>query len=102
MIVHMVLFKVKKGLRKAKVAQVMEKVGALREMIAGIRSYSWGPYASPEGLNSGFTHGFCMTLESAKARDAYLTHPEHEKVKAAVLEILDGGVRGVIAFDYEA
>ena len=48
------------------------------------------------------THGFCMTFPDAAARDAYLPHPEHEKVKAVVLEVLDGGLDGVVAFDYES
>ncbi|HUR28216.1 MAG TPA: Dabb family protein, partial [Planctomycetota bacterium] len=65
-------------------------------------SYSWGAYASPEGMQRGYTHGFCMTFADAKSRDAYLPHPLHEKVKAEVLAILEGGIDGVLAFDYEA
>jgi hypothetical protein len=29
-----------------------------------------------------------------------LPHPEHEVVKAMVLKVLDGGLDGVVAFDY--
>ena len=100
MIVHMVLLRVKKSVPKAKVTRVMESIGALKEVIPGIASYSWGPYSSPEGMNKGFTHGFVMTFVDEAARDAYLPHPEHEKVKAVVFEALDGGLDGVIAFDY--
>lgn len=102
MVVHMVLLKVKKGLTKAKVAGVMKAIGALKGKIPGILSYSWGAYASPEGLHRGYTHGFCMTFKDAKARDTYLPHPLHEKVKQKVVAILDGGVDGVCAFDFEA
>ena len=36
-----------------------------------------------------------------QARDGYLPHPEHEKVKKLVLGLLDGGPRRVVvAFDY--
>jgi hypothetical protein len=42
-----------------------------------------------------------MTFKTAADRNAYLPHPEHEKVKAKVLAILDGGLDGVVAFDFE-
>jgi hypothetical protein len=43
-----------------------------------------------------------MTFTDARARDAYLPHPEHEQVKKLVLAILDGGLDGVVAFDFVA
>jgi hypothetical protein len=63
----------------------------------GIKYFAGGPYASPEGLNQGYTHGFLVTFESSAARDAYLTHPEHEKIVELILPLLDG----VLAFDFE-
>jgi len=42
-----------------------------------------------------------MGFEDAIARDAYLPHPEHEKVKAKILDLLEGGLDGVVAFDFE-
>lgn len=101
MIVHLVLLKVRRDVPPADVRAVFEAIGALRREIPGIVDYSHGPYSSPEGLQRGFTHGFCMTFTSAAARDAYLPHPSHEAVKGRVLEILDGGLDGVLAFDYE-
>lgn len=102
MITHFVLLKVRRDVSASTVKSVFEAIGGTRAAIRGITSFSWGPYSSPEGLNRGYTHGFCMTFESAAARDAYLPHPEHEKVKAKVLAILDGGVGGVCAFDFES
>lgn len=102
MIVHMVLLKIRPDVPAANVRQVFQAIGDLRESIPGIVDYSHGPYSSPEGLNRGFTHGFCMTFTSATARDNYLPHPLHEVVKGRVLEILDGGLDGVLAFDFEA
>lgn len=102
MVFHMVLLRLKKSVTKAKAKRVLDSIGALRNKIRGIESFAAGPYSSPEGLNAGFTHGFCMTFTTVQARDAYLTHPEHEKVKAKVLAVLDGGLRGVVAFDFVA
>jgi hypothetical protein len=47
-------------------------------------------------MNDGFTHGFIMTFASPKARDEYLPHPEHERVKAIVVPCL----ARVIVFDF--
>jgi hypothetical protein len=102
MVVHTVLFKVKRGVARARVVRVMKRIGGLRRKIAGITGYRFGPYASPEGLNRGYTWGFCMTFKDAKSRDLYLPHPEHMKVVAEVLKILAGGVKGALAFDFEA
>jgi hypothetical protein len=100
MITHMVLLKVRKDVPKEKLDRVFAELAALKGKIPGLLSFSGGSYSSPEGLNRGFTHGFVMTFRDAAARDAYLPHPEHEKVKEFVLGVLDGGLDGVIAFDH--
>ncbi len=101
MIVHLVLLKIRTDVPDDRVRDVFEAIGGLREKIDGIESFHWGPYSSHEGLNRGFTHGFSMTFTDAAARDAYLPHPEHEAVKEQVLSVLEGGIDGVLAFDYE-
>jgi stress responsive alpha/beta barrel protein len=102
MVFHMVLFKVKRGVRRPRVLKVMKLIGTLERKIPGILSYRFGPYSSPEGLNRGYTWGFCTTFKDAKSRDVYLPHPEHMKVVKEVLKILTGGVKGALAFDFEA
>ena len=102
MVVHMVLFKVKRGVTKSRIVRVMKLIGALKTKVSGITSYRWGAYSSPEGLNRGFNYGFCTTFKDAKSRNVYLTHPEHMKVVEEVLKILQGGVKGALAFDFEA
>ena len=91
---HLVLLSFK---RADKADESLAALARLREEIPGMRSYTDGPYSSPEGLNRGFTHAFVMTFESAAARDNYLSHPEHERVKNAVLPF----VENVLAFDFE-
>lgn len=39
-----------------------------------------------------------MTFESEEARDNYLPHPEHERVKAEILPCIND----IIVFDFEA
>ena len=74
----------------------------MKGKVPGLLSFAGGPYSSPEGLNKGYSHAFHMTFADAEARDAYLPHPEHEKVKRVALAQLAGGIDGVVAFDFEA
>ncbi len=78
---HLVLLKFRDGTSDQAVAECFAAVAELPAKIFGIEYCAGGPNVSPEGLNRGFTHAFIMTFASAQARDAYLPHPEHEKVK---------------------
>lgn len=94
---HIVLFRFKQGTLETKIRELFEELAALKEKIPGILYFAWGPNTSPEGLNKGFSHGFLMTFESPEARDAYLPHPEHERVKDMIFEHLED----VLVFDFE-
>jgi hypothetical protein len=100
MITHMVLLRFKRSAPKPEIDRIFGELAGLQKKVPGILSFSGGPYSSPEGMQKGFTHGFCMTFQDAASRDAYLPHPEHEKVKKLVLSQLDGGLDGALAFDY--
>lgn len=91
---HIVLLKFKPDAPRAD--DLFAALGRLRAIIPGMVRYRWGPYSSPEGANQGFTHAFIMTFRDSSARDGYLFHPEHEKVKAQFLP----SVENVIAFDF--
>ncbi len=94
---HMVMFKIKPEVTTEKVTELFRLLAKLQQLIPGITYFAGGAYSSPEGLNQGYTHGFVMTFENVNARDAYLPHPEHERVKAALLPCIDGA----LAFDFE-
>lgn len=102
MITHMVLLKVRPDVPQAEIDAIFADLAGLRASIPGITSFAGGPYSSPEGLQRGYTHGFCMTFASAAQRDAYLPHPAHELVKTRVGAALEGGVAGALAFDFES
>lgn len=94
---HIALFKLKAEMTEDQVADVFDQILNATEEIPGIEDYVSGPNNSPEGLNQGYTHGFVITFVDAAARDGYLTHPEHEKIKQLLLANVDG----VLAFDFE-
>jgi hypothetical protein len=95
---HIVLMKFKPATSTAQIAGFFRDLKALKTLIPGIKDFVGGPYSSAEGLNQGYTHGFVMTFVSAAARDVYLPHGEHEKVKNAIIP----HVEAIVAFDFEA
>lgn len=94
---HMALFKFKPEVTAEKITQLFRLLAELQQLIPGITYFASGSYSSPEGLNQGYTHGFLMTFESVVARDAYLPHPEHERVKAELSMCIDN----LLVFDFE-
>ena len=94
---HVALIKFKEGSTEEQIQKAFEELMDLSESVPAVEDYVAGPNNSPEGLNKGYTHGFVMTFTDAAARDAYLAHPDHERVKAAVLPL----VEDVLVFDFE-
>lgn len=76
---HVVVFKYKQGATEDQIRQVTDAFRGLKRKIPGIVSFEHGVNSSPEGKNLGFTNVYLLTFEDAKARDAYLPHPEHKK-----------------------
>ena len=93
---HFGVFSFKPDVSPAQIDRCFAEMRAMVGRIPGLLDMMHGPYDSPEGLAGGFTHGFIMTFEHAAARDAYLPHPEHERVKAIVVPCLDR----VVVFDF--
>lgn len=100
MVHHVVLFRFRADLAEGEVASLFEALRALRQAIPGISGFQGGAHNSSEGLSQGFTHGFTMTFTDAAARDAYLPHPAHQAVVQRLMPMLDGGLDGVVAFDF--
>jgi len=94
---HIALVKFKEGTSEQQIEKLFDEILDITETISGIEDYVSGTNMSPEGLNQGYTHGLIMTFTDAAARDAYLPHPEHERVKALLLPQVDS----VLVFDFE-
>ena len=98
MVKHIVLMKFKHDTTDATIRRIRDAVADLKQQVPGIADFAWGEYSSPEGFNKGFTHAFITTFETMAARDAYLPHPEHDRVK----DLLLAHTADVLAFDFEA
>jgi hypothetical protein len=87
---HVVLFQWKPGTTPAAIEEMFRELAGLKGKIPGLQQFEGGPYSSPEGLNKLWSNAFIMTFDSAASRDAYLPHPEHERVKAIIVPHLSG------------
>ncbi|WP_455874872.1 Dabb family protein [Rhizobium yanglingense] len=100
MILHCVLLRLKAAITGEEKQALLESVVALKQVIPGILDVRYGPNVSPEGLHGGFVDGFVVTFENAEARDAYLVHPEHVAVGERIVSSTDGGLAGLLVFDF--
>jgi hypothetical protein len=94
---HIALFKFKAGTTEEQIQKTFDELIELSENVPGIEDYVAGANNSPEGLNKGYTHGFVMTFTDAAARDAYIPHPEHERVKTTVIPLIEE----IVILDFE-
>ncbi|MBK7644859.1 MAG: Dabb family protein [Planctomycetes bacterium] len=102
MIVHMVLLRIRRNVRCGEVEQLFAAISALQRKIPGITGFSWGPNTSPHRTQQGFHPRVLHGLPRRRHVDAYLPHPEHMQVQALVGNVVEGGVEGVLEFDYGA
>ncbi len=98
MIRHTVLCRFRKD---ADIAAISAALKGLQKSISGITAITFGADKSIEGLQKGFTHGFTVDFTDVAARDAYLPHPEHQKVGALIVASLDGGLEGLAVVDWQ-
>ena len=94
---HIALFRFIPGTNEDFVQRTIGELRRLTRVIPGITAFSIGTNNSPEGLADKLTHGFVMTFKDALARNAYLSHPEHQKFKKFVQPSIDK----IVVFDYE-
>jgi hypothetical protein len=97
MIRHFGMFQFQPGVSAAEIDECFLEMKGMVGRISGLLSMEQGFYDSAEGLNDGYTHGFIMTFDSAESRDAYLSHPEHVRVRDIVVPRL----LRVVVFDFQ-
>jgi hypothetical protein len=98
---HVVLLKFKKDTSADKIKEIFGALAGLRNRVRGLLDFAGGAYSGSEGLGRGYTHGFVMTFQDASCRDLYLPDPAHKTVVDLLLPQLEGGVNGVLAFDWD-
>eukprot|EP01039_Chlorochromonas_danica_P000815 gene815-885_t len=101
-VIHNVIFDFKDETSQADINAIFQALIEIKEnnLVPGILSFSYGPYESSEGLNQTYNYGFSMVFESIAARDGYIPHPEHDRVKGLIIPHLRDGLKSIVAFDY--
>jgi hypothetical protein len=85
-VIHIALFKWKKGTSDDVVKATLEKVKKLKSKIAGILDIFVGLNYHPE--SKGLTHGIVIVAENQQALDAYRSNPEHKTI-AETIEFME-------------
>jgi hypothetical protein len=89
---HIALFKFKEATPQEDIDRLFDQLLDVTETVPGIEDYVSGQNSSPEGLSQGYTHAFIMTFHDAEARDTYLTHPDHERIKSMILPVAESAL----------
>lgn len=95
---HVVLFKFKEDVSEEQVKEVVDAFSALPDKIDTIVDYEHGTDVSVENKSAGFTHGFVVSFEDEKGRDAYLPHAAHQEF----VKLVGPRLEDVLVFDYYA
>lgn len=96
-ITHIVLFKFKEGSLKEDIDDAFDTLLELKGKIPGIISITAGTFESQENLNKEFSYGFVIEFADHTASETYHSHPERQILKKKFINLLDGGLDGVIA-----
>jgi hypothetical protein len=96
MIVHIALFRWKKGTSEKKAAGTLKQVEAIQKKVSGIVSIHTGKNYHHE--SKGFTQGVVVIAKTQKALDAYRKHPIHQKLAPKIMKMEADG----IGFDFQS
>lgn len=96
MVEHIVLLRWNETASPEAINAVMTELRGLKDKIPGIVDVSSGVNFSERG--KGFTHGLVFHFKDRASLEAYLPHPEHQRV---VQKLLSPIRADTIIFDYE-
>lgn len=96
MIRHILLIRFKTKTTAAEIESLKQAFKIMSYSIQGIDGFEWGSNDSPENKNKGYRHSVMITFKDETARQHYLPHPEHLKLKHVLRPLLED----IIVFDY--
>ena len=96
MIRHLLLLQFTPETTEQDIAEILALFVAAKEKIDGIITVTVGENISLEGKNKHFTHCIAMDFIDESARDQYLPHPEHQKMKSRFRP----HIADILVFDY--
>jgi hypothetical protein len=97
MIRHIVLLKARPDVTKAHIAAIFADLHSLN--LPGIIAIHSGRSESPEKIERGYLDGFTVDFTDWDALASYQSHPDHQRVGAALVAAAQGGLDGILVFD---
>ena len=95
-VMHVVLLQWNQGTAPETVERAFHELRALKGVIPGVLELTCG--ANFTDRAKGYTHGIVVLFANRAALDAYLPHPEHQRV---VQEFINPIRADALAMDYE-
>lgn len=97
MIRHILFFSLKNEATDYAIEKLKNTFLEIPCLIDGVISVEWGINNSPENKNDGYCYCVLMTFRDEAARNAYLPHPAHIKLKNIFTPLL----HKILVLDYE-
>lgn len=101
MIRHIVLVKFKTETSENEIKSIFTELDHVRSEINGMSAVHSGRSESHEHIERGFMHGFTVDFDSWQGLRAYQNHPSHQATGAKIVSSAEGGIDGILVFDFE-
>lgn len=101
MIRHIVLIKFKPEINDNEIKSIFIELEHIRSEISGMDKVHSGRSESPEHIERGFMHGFTVDFETWQVLGEYQNHPKHKATGAKIVAAAEGGIDGILVFDFE-
>ncbi len=82
MVVHIALFRWKKGTAPATIDKILDDIRVLKGKVPGVQSISSGENYSK--WSEGYTHAVVVFANNQSALDGYRNHPDHLAVNRQI------------------
>jgi hypothetical protein len=101
MIQHIVLLALRSEYDHQELADIMQRLAALTDDLAGFTSFTHGPNRDFEGKSPDFPYGFICSFTEQSALQSYAIDPRHQALGARLVALCTGGAAGILVADIE-
>ena len=98
---HCVFCQILPDTPRARVEDILSRLGSLLGLVDGMEAFRAGPNRDFEGKTGQYGVGFICTFRTRAAHLAYDAHPVHKAAGADLVAICVGGYAGITVFDLE-
>ena len=100
MILHCVLLHLRDDPGE-ELAEAMERLTALVDVIPGMTALRHGPNRDFEGLSKDYGYGFVVEFDKASDLETYAENPEHKAIGQVLVGLCADGLAGIQVSDID-